>query len=591
MSKKLTAAALILCIFTGAAMAQFYTCSGTNVLAPDGSPFRIKGNALSHWLNPEAYALKLNLVHSRHLGSPKSIKTRIAEIIGSTDAQKFWNTYQSNFVTQADIADMKAEGFNTIRIPFNYRLISPEDQPGVYSEAGFQVLDQVIGWCKAQGLAVILDMHACPGGQSHDAPSDPEWSYWAWDNGISNWIEVGVACLWASNADYTAATGRTPEFNQQRTVDLWREIANRYKNETAILGYEPINEPFLPYGVHYPVLRDLLVRITAAIREVDTNHVLFLEGNYYAGSFEGLVPTWDSKTVLCFHRYWCSNTYASIQAFCTNAAACDVPLCMTESGENSNPWFHDAARLLEGRNIGWCWWGYKKVDQITSVFSANITPDYQYVISNFRDLPIDAARARKGLMECATNLLTAKCDFDPGWYDALLSPSFNTASSAFMSHTLPCKIHAVNYDVGNAGVAYGDAISQNVSGWSGFAYNSGYAYRNDGVDMAATSEGNGFKVAWIEAGEWLAYSIQVSTAGKYDITFRSASPNSTGRIQLYLDGAALTSVISLPRTGGWENWRSTTVKGITLPAGAHRLEARFPGGGSDFASMEFKKAR
>jgi len=273
------------------------------------------------------------------------------------------------------------------------------------------------------------------------------------------------------------------------------------------------------------------------------------------------------------------------------ARAHNVPVCMTESGENSNPWFHDFAKLLESNGVGWCWWGYKKIDLIASALSVKVTPDYQYVIDNFRDLPIDAVRARKGLMECATNLLTARCDFDPGWYDALLNPQFGAQTYAFVGHTIPCKIYAVDYDVGNTGAAYADARWQNTEGFGGAPYNSGNNYRNDGVDIAKTGEGNGFKVAWIEASERLKFSVTVSSAGKYDLTLRTASPNSTGRLQLYLDGSPLTSVLSVPRSGGWENWKSTTVKGISLSAGAHALEARFPVGGFDLASLEFKKAR
>ena len=68
-------------------------------------------------------------------------------------------------------------------------------------------------------------------------------------------------------------------------------------------------------------------------------------------------------------------------------------------------------------------------------------------------------------------------------------------------------------------------------------------------------------------------------------------PNSTGRLQLYWDGAPLTSVIAVPKTGGWDNFRATTVKGFNLTAGQHVLQARFTVGGFDISSIEFKKAR
>lgn len=570
----------------------FFRRSGSQILDPDGSPFLMRGNALSHWLTPEAYALRVGTVHNRHIGSFTSIKTRIREILGNdADADAFWSAFRANFVTQADLDAMAAEGFNTIRIPFNYRMLSPEATPGVYDEQGFQLLSQAIQMCKNSGLYVLLDMHACPGGQSHDAPADPEHTYWAWDDGAQNWVEVGAAALWLFDQDYFNRTGRTPAFNKQRTADIWREIASRYANEPAIVGYELINEPFLPYGIHYPELRDLLVQITTAIREVDTNHIVFVEGNYYAGSFEGLVPPWDDNTVLCFHRYWEPTVYASIQEFVEEAALHNLPLCMTESGENSSQWFREFATLLEANNVGWCWWGYKKVDMISSAFSAAITPDYQYVIDNFRDLPIDPVRAKKGLMECAANLATANCAFDPGWFDALLSPSYASASYAFANHAIPGKIYCVNYDVGHQGVAFSDSRYKNDDGFYGGPWNEGHEYRNDGVDIATTAEGIGYKVAWVETAEWLKYSVNITQTGRYDLTLRTASPYSTGKLRLYIDAAPLTSEIAVPKSNGWENWKTITVRGLNLTAGARTLELRVVSGGFDIASMEFKKTR
>lgn len=585
-----SALVLLLVLVTGVHAEGFFRRAGDQILAPDGSPFMMRGNALSHWLTPEAYALRLNTVHGRHIGSYSSIKVRIREILGNdADADAFWAAFRANFVTQADLDAMAAEGFNTIRIPFNYRMLSPEATPGAYDEQGFQLLGQVIQMCKNSGLDVVLDMHACPGGQSHDAPADPEHTYWAWDDVVQDWVEVGVACLWQFDQDYFNRTGRTPAFNKQRTADIWREIATRFANEPAIIGYELINEPFLPYGVHYPELRDLLVQITAAIREVDTNHLVLVEGNYFAGTFEGLVPAWDDNMALCFHRYWAPAVYGSIQEFVEEAALHDLPVLMTESGENSSPWFHEFKSVLEANNVGWCWWGYKKVDLISSAFAAAITPDYQYVIDNFRDLPIDPARAKKGLMECAANLATEECAFDPGWLDALLSPAYASASYAFADHAIPGKIYCVNYDVGHQGVACSDGRYKNEDGFYGAPWNEGNAYRNDGVDIAATGEGIGYKVAWVESGEWLKFTVNVTLTGRYDITLRTATPNYGGKLRLYVDGAPLTAEVSVPRSGGWENWKTTTIRGVNLTAGTRVLELRVVVGGFDVASVEFKK--
>ena len=576
--------ALMFAVNSFAQVAGFYRCSGTSILDPNGEPFLIKGNDLSHWNNTEAYSLRLNAVHSRHIGSDSSIRTRIQEIVGEANAATFWDTFTANFLTEADVAGFAVEGFNTIRFSFNYRLLSPAATPGVYSAEGFAVMDQVVAWCKANNMAVVLDMHACPGGQSHDGPSDPEWTYWYYSSAITNWLETGVPCLWTLDTNYYAATGRTPAFNKQRMADIWQTIANRYKDEPAVLGYELMNEPWLPSGATSNDLRALLMQVTAAIRAVDANHIIMVEGDQFSGSLAGLVPPWDSNMALCFHRYWCSTAQSAIQPFVDVANQYNVPLIMTESGENSNPWLYEFARCLESNNIGWMMWGYKKVDNIASALSAQITPDYQYVIDNFRDMPINAAQAMKGLMECATNVQTALCDFDPGWYDALLSPTFNVQGYPFVTHTLPCTINSVEYDVGNQGVAYSDTDYKNEG--SGY-YNSGWVFRNDGVDITTTTEGCGYKVAWVSSGEWLRYTVDVPVGGTYNIVVRTATPNRNTKLQLKLDGANLGSLIAIPKGTSYENWRSTTNSGVTIPSGQHVIEANVVAGGFDFASMTF----
>lgn len=566
--------------------AGFFSASGQQILDPGGSPFLMRGHALSGWLTPEAYILRLNAVHGRHLGSASDIQNRIAEILPSpAAADAFWAAYQSNVVTQADIATLGSLGFNAIRIPFNYRMLSPWDSPGTYREEGFQVLDTAIGWCKTNGLCVILDMHCLPGGQSHDAPADPEHTYWTYDLGIQNWLEKGVACLWESNQQYYASTGRTPESNRQRTIDLWRVIAERYRDEPAIFGYEVINEPVLPAATPVADLRDLYVRITQAIREVDTHHLVLIDGNYFGSSFDGLMPPWDDNLVFAFHKYWRPATQAEIQPYLDLAALHDVPMLMTEAGENSNPWFHEFTQLLESNGIGWCWWGFKKVDSISAAYSAPITPGYQYVISNFRDLPIDAELARLGLMELAASLATGQCTYRSGFFDSLIDPAYAGISQPFVQHDVPGLIRLADFDLGTQDVAYHDARYKNEENSVGGPWNNGWAYRNEGADLLGTSEASGFKVGFTEAGEWLNYTVHVVVHGSYELELRVASDWNGGALQLQLDGTNLTEIIPVPDTGGWETFQSVFRNGLMLPAGPHVLRLSILSGPFDMASM------
>jgi hypothetical protein len=424
----------------GAEAQSFFRCQGTNILDPGGTPFLCRGLVLSGWLIPEAYGLKLNEVHSRNMNAYTDLRANIRSMLGNDDdAKLFWDTYNSNYVTNADLAEFKARGFNAIRVPFNYRLLmSVTNVPDVYLEEGFQVLDNIIHSCKTNGLAVLLDMHACPGGQSHDAYADPEYTYWSEDQpGV--WFEHGVAVLWESNATYYANTGRTPETNKQRTINLWKRIAQRYSNETAILGYELINEPcFYTNSVTTNDMRDLFIRITSAVREADTNHIVFVEGNIFAEFIDGLTPPWDNNMAIAFHRYWRETGYEDgvVQSCLDARSTHNVPLLMTESGENSNPWIYEIKQLMESNRIGSFWWGFKKVDANSVVYHVQKTPDYQYVIDNWRDGPVDSARAKKGLMELANNVATTNCIYIPGYFEALFDPLFNVSPRPFADHPL-----------------------------------------------------------------------------------------------------------------------------------------------------------
>ncbi len=587
--------AVVVCwvwLAAGAGAQSFFRCDGTNIVDGTGMPFLARGLVLSGWLIPEAYGLRLNEVHSRHMNAYTDLRANVRSVLGNDDdAKLFWDTYTSNYVTGADLAEFKARGFNAIRVPFNYRLLmSVTNVPDVYLEEGFQFLDGVIQACKTNGLAVLLDMHACPGGQSHDPYADPEYTYWSEDQpGV--WMEHGVAVLWESNETYYANTGRTPETNKQRTIDLWRKIAQRYSNETAILGYELINEPYfyVSSGVTTNDMRDLFIRITSAVREVDTNHIVFVEGNIFAEFIDGLTPPWDDNMAIAFHRYWRETGYEDgvVQSYLDARATYNVPLLMTESGENSNPWIYEIKQLMEGNNIGGFWWGFKKVDANSVVYHVQKTPDYQYVIDNWRDSPIDPVRAKSGLMDLANNVATTNCTYIPGYFEALFDPLFNVWPQPFANHPIPGVVYLSDYDVGNEAIAYHDTRYKNTT-YGGEGWNLGWTYRSDGVDISTCSTGNGYKVSHVEPGEWLKYTVRILHGGAYDLDLCTATTNVDRRVQLLLDGVDLTGAVTLPQTAGWDDWQHTTVTNLAFAAGTHVLEVRLLTNSYDLSSMQFE---
>src|SRR5262249_45387680 len=151
---------------------------------------------------------------------------------------------------------------------------------------------------------------------------------------------------------------------------------------------------------------------------------------------------------------------------------------------------------------------------------------------------------------------------DLNWLDvtadaAASRPFFGTPA------TLPGTIEAENYDKGGEGISYHDTT----------VGNSGGAYRSNSVDIKVTTDSSGgYNLKSVRAGEWLAYTLDVTGAGTYSLDVRVASLGTGGTIHFALDGANVTGAIVLPDTGGWNTWQTVTKTGVVLPAGTHVLK-------------------
>jgi len=537
--------------------ANFIKIKGTQFVDSTGQEVFLKGFGLGGWLVPEGYML-----HIPGFGSPTDIQNKISDLIGPEAADQFWQKYRRNYVNKKDIELIAAWGFNSLRLPFNYRLLSPKDQPGVYLDEGFAVIDTLIEWCRSVNIRLILDMHCAPGGQNAGNISD------------SDGIE---ARLWTNPA------------NQDRTVELWREIARRYAREDVIVGYDLLNEPVLPSGYDGRDLRALYIRITSAIRQVDTTHIVFIEGNWYATDFSYLTPQWDTKLSYSFHDYWSPSQLSSIQQYLTIRQTYGVPIWLGESGENSNTWFYKMIKIFEEKDIPWSWWTHKKLETTTSPFSAKTNPQYEEVLAYWRgdgEKPSQAV-AETGLFAMADSLSIDKCTYLPDVKESLTDPDHGLRNRPYVESTVPGTIQAVDYDLGQNGYGSYDLDFENDG--SGSAWNTGYRYRNDGVDIELSKDDNGFpySVGWIEAHEWMNYTFNVLHADTFDISVRLASASSSGSYQLLIDQKKVSAPKSVPSTGGWYNWTDTNYGSVYLSSGKHVLQFMCLAGGFNLERFDF----
>jgi len=527
---------------------SFLYVKGTKFVNKYGQEVFLKGMGLGGWLEPEGYMFGM----SKFANSPSQIHKKIQDLIGVDNTNNFYSAFRKNFVTESDIKALSSWGFNLVRLPFHYKILTPPDSPGVYLESGFAIFDSLISWCKKYNIYIILDMHCAPGGESDQTISD---------------YDSSVPSLWQDTA------------KQTRTVDIWKTIAERYKDEPAIAGYDLLNEPRWDFPNGNQPLYDLYVRITNAIRSVDTTHILFIEGNQYATDFSGLTPPWDSKMVYSFHKYWNSNTASSIQGYLNLRSTYNVPLWLGESGENSNTWYTECITLMQQYDISWSWWTLKKFDTINGPLNVPTTSEYQQLISYWEGSNQNKPTvtfATNALLTMADNLKFKYCVFHNDVIDAMMRQPNDNSLKPYADNSIPGIVYADNYDMGPLNYAYSDVDYEN-SGGSQTSSNSGGSYRNDGVDIGPCKDlpTNGYDVGWINAGEWMKYTVNISKEGSYNIDVRYASDQAGGKFVFKLDGNLISSIIDVPATGGWQNWQTMTLQNISLQAGKHLLQIQF----------------
>jgi endoglucanase len=335
--------ALMLLAGNGAAVAapDFIHADGKRLVDGHGDRFAVKGINLGNWLVPEGYMFKF-----KRALAPTEIAGVIEKLIGAEAASRFWTAFRDVYIAQDDIRFIKAAGFNTVRVPLNWRLFveSAAGDADRYAGPGWALLDRLVQWCREAGLRVIVDLHAAPGGQTgvnhDDGPGFPLAFY-------------------------------VPRY-RQLTIDLWHALAARYRDEPTVLGYDLLNEPISPYSdENYlnPRLEPFYRDIVAAIRSVDPHHVVLLAGGQWSTSFAAFGRPFEGNTVYTYHKFWAKPTRDAVQSYLNFGNRWNVPLLIGETGEATDDWNEKFRRLNEQFGIGWCFWPYKSLDTETAVIS------------------------------------------------------------------------------------------------------------------------------------------------------------------------------------------------------------------------------
>ena len=189
------------------------------------------------------------------------LKTRF----GATRRDALLRIYEDSFLKDDDFDRLMRMGVTLVRLPVSYQNLL--DDTGSPIPGGFDKIDWVVNAAADRGIYVLIDMHGAPGSQSKQC-------------------NTGRKRFNRLFADSTEGEG----YRKQLTT-LWGLLAARYRNASAVMGYDLLNEPtgvmrpapddacgLVPTEAEKQDLWRLYGRLYTAIRAVDPNHIIVMEG-------------------------------------------------------------------------------------------------------------------------------------------------------------------------------------------------------------------------------------------------------------------------------------------------------------------------
>ncbi|MFB9326405.1 glycoside hydrolase family 5 protein [Paenibacillus aurantiacus] len=502
--------------FSRARVKGFLRAEGRSIVNEDGEEVLLAGWGLGNWLLPEGY---MWTAHTSRFDRPRRIESVIRELTGTAYAEQFWAQFREHYVTREDIRLMAEQGYNSVRIPINWRLLM-EDEPGIaWIEEGFRLIDRCLDWCEEFKLYAFLDLHGAPGGQTganiddsiDDVPrlfTDAD----SWDKGIR----------------------------------LWEALAERYKDRWIVGGYDLLNEPLKQtYGgeksVDYlvPKLIQFYEESIAAIRAIDALHMLSIEGHHWATNTSIFYKRYDDNMHVHFHRYACLPDISAYAEFIELSERLNVPLWLGETGENITEWFAAMYPLAADLNIGYNLWPWKKMNCANSPYSIPLPDGWDKIMDYTKGGPHPGYElARAILDQYLTNIQAANC-------------AYNADVTSAVFRTPGCSVRATDFDeLPGRGEAYSGLRTEG----NPYRYRSKTGMRIvEDTPIEQLEKRFFFDVLWdrflleMQAGEFAAYSINDTIAGStVAFDYRALEP---AEITIAQDGRELCKLELEPGEG------------------------------------------
>jgi hypothetical protein len=340
---------------------------GTTIRKRNGDVVTLRGVNLGDYLLVEPW------MNSWPITDDDTIRQIITDRFGITETYSLFEDYRNAFLTEADFDILKRMGVNLIRLPLYY--LDLQDENGHLIANGFERIDWVVDAYADRGMYVLLDLHGAPGAQSREFHTGRKDRNMLFSDTITG-------------TEY-----------QSRTVELWQAIAAHYKGNSTVMGYDLLNEPIGVISGTYVLsdtwspptesekqkLWNFYDRLYTAIRTVDPNHIIVLEGIWDWDTLPSPAD-WNWKNVAYqFHYYYFCETerggtgctpdisYADyVQAYTTFITRkitmahdyqyfqCQVPAMVGEFNafDSWETWDYYLSNF-NAQNWSWAMWSYK----------------------------------------------------------------------------------------------------------------------------------------------------------------------------------------------------------------------------------------
>ena len=314
---------------------DFLKVNGTQIRKQKGTGdiVYLRGTNAGGWLVQEDW------MNPTNASDQKTMMTTLANRFGASKRDELVSTYENNYWTTQDFDNCAEMGMSVIRLPFTYMNLC--DDNGNLKSNAFDRLDWFVQNCSQRGMYVILDMHGAFGSQ----------------NGMDHSGEINDGKQLYYN-----------QSNKDKTLNLWKKIAEHFKGNPAVAAYDILNEPGIKAAATYSLHWDFYNEIYNTIRSKDSNHIIIMESCWDADNLPRPSQYGWTNVAYEYHYYpWSAQNSSDAQKSYFSSKVSDianhnygVPTFVGEFTcfEQEEGW-KAAMSTFNGQGWHWTTWSYK----------------------------------------------------------------------------------------------------------------------------------------------------------------------------------------------------------------------------------------